>query len=188
MKINPDTRTVTLEPASKPCRLCYGRGRTIVPQPCPTNGRGPRGGKDGCRTCHGSKRHYDPAVTEVCGRCNGVSPDRHEDETRYDHLSFAAFRDLVEWRVVDATDTRFTQWGTLLGEHGAITTVVDYGAHTRMTDEELVAAVRDGRDSTQGVNVVSKDLVLCDAIVIARRQNGYSVRAVWDDLEPAAAA
>lgn len=187
MIIDPDTRTVALEPASQPCRGCYGRGRTLVAQPCPTNGRGPKGGKDGCRSCHGSKRHYDPAVTEVCARCGGVSPDRHEDETLYSTASFDEFRDAVEWRVVDATDTRFTEVGLCLAGRGTICTVGDYGDHKRLTDDELISSVRDRHDHTQWVIVVREaDLRLCDAVVIVRRANGYSVVPSWDAPVPVA--
>lgn len=182
MKINPD-RTVTLEANSQPCRRCYGRGTTVVTQPCPTDGRGPRGGKDGCRTCHGTMRHYDLAVTEVCVKCHGLDPRNHEDETLYDHLEISAFADLVAWRVVDATDTRFTELGLCVGARGTIVTVGDYGDHLSLTDDELVAHVRSSQSpsSTQGVVVVREDdMRLCDAVVIVRRRNGYAVMPVWD--------
>jgi hypothetical protein len=182
MKNDTDTLTATLEPASRPCRGCYGSGRTLTTLPCPTGGRGPKGGRDGCRTCHGSGRHWDPAVTEVCARCGGESPDRHEDETLYDHVRFSSFRHLVEWRVVDATDSRFTELGLCIGDRGAIMTVGDYGDHRRLTDDELVAAVRDRDDDTPWVFLVRKaDMRLCDAVVVVRRRNGYSVRPVWDN-------
>lgn len=182
MIIDTDTRTAALEPASRPCRGCYGTGRTLVAQPCPTNGRGPRGGKDGCRKCHGIGRHYDPAVTETCRTCGGIDPDRHDDETLYDHARFEQFRHLVEWKVVDATDTRFTTLGMCLAEGGSLMTVVDYGAHKRLTDDELAAAVRDRDDSTQWVNIVREaDMRLADAIVVVRRDNGYAVKPAWAD-------
>lgn len=188
MLIDPITRIATLEPKSRQCRLCYGRGRTIVPQPCPTNGRGARGGKDGCKTCHGSKQHYNSAITEVCGRCNGINPDKVEDETLYDHARFADFADLVAWRVVDATHTRFTELGLCLSGADAISTVGDYGAHLAKSDEALIAEVRTDRDWTQWVKVVRKtDLRLCDAIAIVRRRNGYSLIPVWDDAGEVAA-
>lgn len=188
MKIDPDTRTVTLEPRSQKCTRCWGTGTTVVPQPCPTNGRGPKGGKDGCRTCHGTKRHYDPTVRETCDTCGGVDPMHHEDETLYDHVSFDVFADLVEWRVTDATATRFTELGLCLAGRGVIVTVGDYGAHKRLTDAELIAEVRDRESSTQGVFVVRKDdMRLCDALTIVRRANGYSVVPTWDDAVVAAA-
>lgn len=186
MKIDTDTRTVTPEPSSRPCASCRGTGRTVVAQPCPTGGRGPRGGKDGCRTCHGTMRHYDPAVTRTCGRCGGVDPERHDDESLYDHVRFHQFRDLVEWRVVDAGDTRFTELGLCLAGRGSIMTVGDYGDHKRLTDDELIAAVRDRDDWTQWVTIVREaDMRLCDAVVIVRRSNGYNVRPTWDALVPA---
>lgn len=182
MKIDPATRTLTLE--RKPCGLCRGSGRSIVAQPCPTGGRGPRGGKDGCRTCHGTGSHYDRAVTETCRQCGGNDPLSHEAETVYDHLGFGEFRSLVEWKVVDATDTRFTELGMCLAPHGALYTCGDYGAHLDLDDDALIAAVKDRDDWTQAVKLVDGEtLRLCDAIAIVRRRNGYTVAPVWNDGE-----
>lgn len=182
MKINPD-RTVTPEPNSQPCGLCYGRGTTLVAIPCPTNGRGPRGGKDGCHRCHGTKRHYDPAVTEPCTQCHGINPDRHDDEDLFDHVRYSEFVDVVGWRVQDATDTRFTELGMCLAGRGSLATHVDYGDHMRLTDDELIAKVRSRNDSTQWVFLVREaDMRLCDAVVIVRRRNGYSLEPVWDTV------
>lgn len=182
MKIDPATRTLVLEKNTTACRSCRGGGTTVVHLPCPTNGRGPRGGKGGCRTCHGTGRHYDAAVRETCVRCNGIDPMHHDDDDLYDGVHLEVLAPLVEWRVVDATDTRFTGVGLCLPSRGSIMTVGDYGDHKRLTDDELVAKVSGDRGWTQWSQVTRKnDMRLCDAVVIVRRHNGYSVRPAWDD-------
>lgn len=183
MKINPDTLTLTLEQNTQPCGRCRGTGTVLAATPCPTNGRGPRGGKDGCSQCHGSKRHYTPSVTEVCPACNGINSLTADHDSLYDTVRFDEFATFVEWKVADATDTRFTDLGLALPSRGSIMTVGDYGDHKRLSDDELIASVRDDEHGrTQWVQVTRKeDLRLADAIVIVRRSNGYSVRPEWED-------
>lgn len=188
MNIDPITRIVTLEPNANQCTRCWGRGTVPTTFPCPTKGRGPRGGANGCRTCHGMMRHTDHDVRETCGKCGGIDPQHAEDENLYDTFDLAVIADLVEWRVVDETKTRFTELGACIGARGSIVTVVDYGAHRSLADAELVADVREHQHRAQGVNVIRKDdLRLCDAIAIVRRANGYNVIAVWDDAAEIAA-
>ena len=188
MYIDHATRILTLEPNANRCTRCWGSGSVPSTYPCPTGGRGPRGGVGGCRQCHGMMRHVDHDVRETCGKCHNVNPQACEDETLYDTVHLDLLADLVEWRVVDATNTRFTEVGACIGARGSIVTTVDYGAHKRLTDDELVAEVRDRNHSTQGVFVVrDEDMRIADAIAVVRRANGYNVIAVWDDAATAAA-
>lgn len=178
MKINPDTRIATLETNAKPCHRCFGRGEVPTYDPCPTNGNGPRGGLNGCKTCRGSKSHTNWDVKEVCPSCEGDNPMHATDETLYDFARYSQFRNLVEWVVRDDTNMAFTKIGTLIGS--GLGHTVDYGNHTRLTDEELIAKERDRDTTTQWVKIVRKDdMRLADRIVITRLANGYAMQAEW---------
>lgn len=178
MKINPDN-TVTLEQNTQPCRTCYGRGEVPTQEPCPTGGRGPRGGLNGCKKCHGIGRHTNFQVMAVCPSCEGNDPQHATDDSLYDFVRYEEFREAIEWVVRDATDMAFTQIGTLIGS--GLCHVVDYGDHRHLSDEELIAKERDKDSSTQWVKIVRKDdLRLADAIVITRLANGYAIAGRWD--------
>ena len=71
MKINQETRTLTLGKTS--CRNCReGSVPTKVDCPkCLGTGNGPRGGRRTCRPCHGFGTKYNQDVREVCPTCHG---------------------------------------------------------------------------------------------------------------------
>tara|TARA_R100000306_G_C4359353_1_gene134477 strand:+ start:1105 stop:1305 length:201 start_codon:yes stop_codon:yes gene_type:complete len=63
---------------------------------------------------------------------------------------------------------------------GSITSVTDYGEHTRLSDAELIAKVKDGNYYTQACKVVDKDNRFCDYLMIATNNSGYTVKAIWE--------
>src|SRR5437867_7847602 len=68
------------------CRQCWGRGTVATKARCPKcrgTGKGPRGGRNGCRDCHGFGTAYDQDQRVTCPTCDG-HPEGFEGETRYD--------------------------------------------------------------------------------------------------------
>jgi hypothetical protein len=189
VKIDPTTRIVTLEKNVKPCIQCHGRGTVPSRVPCPTFGRGPRGGKGGCRECgHRTwdHSHMNRDVQVPCPTCEGVNPDRFEDEDICAHIRYSMFRDLVRWEVIDDDGVGLSYVHQNLGVRGALSTVTDYGRSWERPVEELVEDVSKPENMTQVTFIVRKDdMRLCDRIIIYRVANGYFVFPDWDKTEVA---
>lgn len=170
---------------------CYGcmpsgSGRVPIRVTCPTcNGtqRGARGGRrthagTGCKTCIDGTV-YSKTEFRPCSRCKGTGLDSEDYCSR---IPMEVWRDL-EFRVIRSNRSQSMN-EALLGV-GCCWSTTDYGDHKRMSDEELIAKVRDDRSgATQATNVVRSkdDLRIADAIGIFCNDNGYSVRAIFDDL------
>lgn len=137
---------------------------------CKGTMRGKRGGKNGCKTCYGGKVH-DFVNKVTCQGCNGTYQRK---ASRYSQLPKDIFRSL-RFEVGKHTGNQdFNQ--AYLGA-GYITTVTDYGRSAGMTDEQLIAEVREDKGWLQALNVLDKDERICKAVVISRNSNGYSAKA-----------
>jgi hypothetical protein len=185
VKINPTTRVVELERGVKPCVSCAGSGLVPSMVPCPTGGRGPRGGAGGCKVCgwrtwDHSHHNFDVLVT--CSTCDGVNSDRFHDEDICAHIRYSEFRDLVRWEVVDGdAGDRLSETHQLLGVRGCLVTCTDYGRSWERPVEELLEDVSKPENMTQVTFIVRKDdMRLCDRIIIYRVANGYFVFPDWD--------
>lgn len=207
MIFDPITRTVTLEPsAARTCYFCH-EGTQPLRVPCPTGGRGPRGGRDGCRTCHGSGTHFDQSQRVPCPRCDGTGIV-HEQERSTDRVPDAWLTGEHVTRECRVLTREMPQAVSLLG-HGCVGgACVDYG---RTYDRVREAVRDDGRSDAarvralhelerslaadpeylrmlhhvQACNVV-RDGRLCDRLVLAVWPQGYGWVAQWEGaLQPA---
>ena len=171
------------------CSCTYRETPGLMPKsiPCPTckgTGNGIRGGRGGCRKCHGLRWTYSDTETVTCSRCNGtaVIPETSCDTMpaeMYLALPFKVYRHNRE----------LTYGENLLG-WGCVYSCTDYGRAYGATDEAVLAEVR-GKDHTwvQLCKVANKDLELCDHVGVFIAHNGYSVRPVYraDGLDAIAA-
>lgn len=170
---------------------CYGcmpsgSGKFPVRATCPTcNGtqRGPKGGRrthagTGCKTCIDGTVNSKTDFRD-CGRCKGTGLD---DEDYLSRIPIEVWRGF-EFRVFRSN--RQQSMNEALIGIGCCWSTTDYGRHQSQSDEELIAEIRDSsHGSIQATNIVRSkhDLRIADAIGIFCSDNGYSVRAIFDDL------
>jgi hypothetical protein len=170
------------------CTACSfnqpGTMSTVLP--CPTNGKGPKGGRDGCRTCHGSRRHYDHETRVPCSQCGGAY-ERAAVETFTDSAPREAILTLAETLTVVRQDRAGT-WNEAYLGIGSLWSCSDYGRAWERPDEELVAEIRE-RLTTERVQAckivqpyerVDTDARLVDRLVIVLHRDGYLIVAVTD--------
>lgn len=163
------------------CRRCWGEGTVAKRQACPKchgTGNGPRGGHGGCRTCYGSGARYDHNVQETCPTCEGVNSKAFEAEDICDRISDDDWR-AFEFRVYRSN--RPQTWGEAYMGAGVFS-CTDYGVHKELSDDALIADVRERAGSVQAIKVADKDtLKVADHIGIFTNHNGYSVIAVHEE-------
>lgn len=183
MQYLPDTRVLTL--GLKPCTACFGRGTGPTILPCPTNGRGPRGGARGCRTCNGFGRHYDHDTPVPCDRCHGEPADK-EPETFYDSAPVEALEALIPTLKVARVDRGGT-WNEAHLGMGALWSITDYGrAWNRDDDDALIADIAEKlrKDRVQAINIVQPfdradtAATLVEQLTIVLHRDGYKLIAM----------
>lgn len=182
MIFDHNERTLTLD--MKDCTTCYGRGDVSTALPCPTGGKGPRGGANGCRTCHGFGNHYDHENRVPCKNCQG-EPARKSPETFYDSVSQEVLMAMLPLTVV-RQDRAGTWIEYNLGALDAVWSTTDYGRSWDLTDEEVAEQVAEKlrtERGVQGVKILHKfereDQVarLKDKFVVVLHRSGYNVVA-----------
>jgi RecJ-like exonuclease len=164
------------------CRSCVG-GEVATRIDCPKcdgTGNGPRGGKRSCKECFGNGRKFTWDKVDTCPKCNGNYVDA-DMETPYDSLK--DYSDIP--KVVIRSPKRVMSW---MEEHigAGLYSVVDYGRHESMTDDELIEReFADKRSTIQGIKIIRSkdDLRVCDQIAILTADNGYSVVPVFEEKE-----
>lgn len=146
---------------------------------CKGTGKGIRGGRDGCKNCHGGGRVLTDKDPLVCKTCQGDYKD-HRSEDVYDYAPVDILLS-IPVRVVHKQRTQ--SWAEQYIGLG-LYSCTDYGRYKDMSDEELIAHVRSGNSfrRTQALNIADKDKdnKLCDYVAIVTADNGYSVIGVWD--------
>ena len=170
-----DGKKVTLEMVS--CTWCHGTGTAAALVLCPNcegTGRGPRGGENGCRKCNGMRKVYSHTLTETCTSCNGAG---QVPETNCDTMP-AEWWSAFDFRVY--RQDRAQTYNEYLLAHGCVYSCTDYGAAAGMSDDAIIAKVKDEERFTQLTKVANKDNILCNHIGIFINRDGYSVRAVYD--------
>jgi len=167
------------------CKHCWGQGTVATREPCPAcrgTGRGRRGGRGGCKECQGGKYRWNQDKRTVCPGCQGVDSAIAEEATVYDGLPRAVWESLA-FRVTSRQRALHWVEGCL---GGGIHTVLDYGQHRSLSDEELIAEVRDG-GCPQICKVAREEpdgtVRLCDYVLITRMVDGYRVDGAWDANE-----
>ena len=166
---------VVLETKACSCTWRGTPGLVAKTIPCPTckgTGRGPKGGVNGCRKCHGFRTTYSDTENVTCSGCNGTaivpenSCDTMPDEM-YLALPFKVYR-----------HNRLLTYGESLLGWGCVYSCEDYGRSFKATDESVITDVRS-HGHVQLCKVVNKELELCDHVGIFIAANGYSVRPVY---------
>jgi hypothetical protein len=171
----------------KNCRSCRnGEVATKVDCPkCNGTGKGPRGGKNGCRTCHGSRVHWDWINTQTCPKCEG-NYEGFESETPYDHI-YIEKNDLPVKVIRDYVKRQMSFAEMYIGM--GLFSCTDYGRHKNQNDEELIESAfhfdEKGTFWTQGIKLIrdNKDLRICDHLAIVVGDQGYSVLPVFEEDE-----
>lgn len=184
MLFNQETMTLTRQACE--CRSCRGTGTQLKALACPQcdgTGKGPRGGRGGCRKCHGHGTHYSPNHTETCSACEG-KPEDASYETWCDKAPVEAARSMP---MVVVRLNRLNTFNEAYFGHGTLWSCTDYGAANSQTDDELVARVRESLTMpVQAIKIVrgyerdAEVLPLHDILVISVTRDGYAVRAFSD--------
>jgi hypothetical protein len=162
------------------CSGCSGTG-TIQPRKrCPKYGHRMRGKP--CPHCGSTRKDNHGYIEDgpriTCTKCDG---SLLEDEDRFSYLPWATVIAAVPV-VVQRSNRRASFNEEYIG-YGIIQGCVDYGKSAKMTDEELIASVKDTdrTSSTQGAHISDKSGRVCDRIVVACHDNGYSLVAAFDE-------
>lgn len=170
-KVIPTTRACWCEdgtvPGRKACETCHGTGR------------GKRGGKGGCRQCHGFKTQADFANRVPCDRCDGT---QRVEETLYDYMPDEL------WKALDFKiyrQDRAISWNESHLGAGCVFSCCDYGRNWKANDPAALIAEVKEKGSHQAITIAKRDGTLCHHVGIFVNRDGYSVRAVFAD-DPAA--
>lgn len=168
------------------CHWCDGSGLRAGNKSCPTcngSGRGPRGGKGKCRSCFGRGITPDFANLVECELCHGT---KIQPEDRYDFLPEAIWKQLP-FKVLrrDRDMSWAEQYLGMMARDSEVFhnvySVMDYGEHRNLSDEALIAKVRDcsSASSHQASKVVNKDMTFCSFVAIITSNQGYTVAGIW---------
>ena len=150
------------EPGRKPCHKCNGTART----------KGGKG-KGACRHClNGTEVDTTQRVPCAWG-CKGT---HYIPATRCSYMPDAIFQSLTF--KVYRSERPQTINERLLGS-GMVYSCTDYGDHKQMTDDELIAKVKQ-TTSVQATKISDKDDNVAEHIGIFTNQYGYSVIPVFN--------
>lgn len=172
MKLNYSDRSVTLETrecycqngkiaGKKPCGKCHGTGRT-------------KGGlgKGSCTQCHGYKTQPDFVNLVTCIRCKGTClvPETETDYIPKDWLGRLPIKVF-----------RSNRQMTLAEQHlgAGLYSCVDYGAHQKLTDEQIITTVTEHSSSTQLCKVYTREKGFATGLAVICGDQGYSVIPTW---------
>lgn len=200
MKYDATTRTLRLEP--KDCTTCaYGAGGrgeytgSKICEVCNGTGRGPRGGRGGCRSCYNGRQHdFDNPI--VCPSCNGTWQGAAM-ENFCDRPPAEAVESIPMFFIALGRDNTWNE--NYLGL-GTIYSCTDYGTRfltwagqpdKDAADDVAQALMMEAREHfakevPQATKVLKKyergDKVatLHDALIFVLTQTGYNVRAMSD--------
>lgn len=164
------------------CWRCNGKKEVIQNVLCPEWNHKVRGRLGGtCPHCGAKNRHSHQTVgqeTVVCPTCEGAGIIM-EDLYFYMRRGFFSSLEFKVFRDVDRSPSYNEQY---LG-HKIVAGVTDYGRCHKMTDEQLVDKVRNDAGYNQYTKVVDKDDFICRFVGIFVHNQGYTIRAIWDDEE-----
>jgi DnaJ-class molecular chaperone len=181
----------------KDCSACsyfnpQGKQPKMKWKQCPKcEGTGKRGsGK--CRECSpryygaqanpGLVRYFDHDDLEACSKCGGNYANR-ENENLSDNLPSSAWWG-IPIEVLGSGNRPMTAAEQLFG--AGIYTIIDYGAHKKSTDDEMIEYMRDqlitNKIRVQASKTVRSkdDLTFCSGLAILRADQGFSVVPHWN--------
>lgn len=177
-----DVRRRTLTLGRHACRRCV-KGKVSTPRTCRRclgDGKGPRGGANGCRMCSGNGITYDHVNRSTCDECGG----------EYEEADPERWTDRVPVRAMELipiTVVRVGRSNTFNEDYlgfGYLYSATDYGQAAGMDDDDLIEKVRAHlmADPPQGTKVVGdvgeQRRKIADRLVVTVTRNGYSVKAV----------
>lgn len=153
-----------------PCISCDGKGQVNEILDCPNDRMKMRGQK--CPHCGTTNCHHSFISTgkmRPCGYCDGAGKkmeDRCDSipDEMWKALKFKVYR----------TNQHTTFNDAYLG-FGSVWSCMDYGRHMEMTDDELIAKVRDEGNYIQAIKIINEDGTICDHIGIVCKDQGYVV-------------
>jgi len=150
---------------------------------CNGTGNGPRGGKKGCRNCHGFGDAWDHVNTLVCNKCDGEYVNA-ELETPYNFMHL--YQDDIAIKVVrDYQERAMSFEESYLG--AGLFSCTDYGRHKNQADDELIESAfhfeSTGFHSTQGIKLIKdkNNLSICNYLAIVTADQGYSVIPIFEE-------
>jgi hypothetical protein len=178
-----DDNTITL--TTHDCVMCKhapGKEREVVDSKCGTcngTGRGPRGGKRGCKTCAGSGRDWVNTGRIIdCRACKGTTqvPDDRCTTIPSEVWEKIPFKYQV---VRESRSATFNE--SYLGM-GMLYSVIDYGRAWDNPDDEAFLKNEKSRmgNNVQLLNVWTEEKGLADRLVLVITHNGYYVVAQWN--------
>jgi hypothetical protein len=179
MKIDLDARRVAFEMTD--CASCAGRGTNFGRKPCPkchgTNRTKGGKGKGQCRYCFGGTV-VDKDKRVTCKACGGSGQRK---ETRFDPCDALNVFPIKVYR----QDRGISFNESYLGLD-CISSCTDYGAAwERDNDAELIENVKGDR-YVQACRIVKEDGTLADHIGVFVNRGGYSIRAIFGDVDAVA--
>lgn len=164
----------------KNCNCTEGKraGRVTCPT-CKGTGKGKRGKPRGCQGgCFGDGQKWSWENPITCTNCNGNYVG-FEEEDRYDYVPDSIWKGL-EFKVYRHARA-LTGNESLLGI-GCVFSCTDYGDAWKANDDAaLIAHVRES-SGHQATKVTKEDGTVCSHVGIFVCPGGYSVRAVFDDV------
>ena len=179
-----DNGRIVLE--TRACSDCHGEITKQYYRSCPRYGRAVKdlpGRK--CPDCGATNKHGHTSLPDgapqTCKSCHGSGV---QAETATDYLPYGLWPALT-FRVYRSN--RQQTYNEYLLAFGCVYAVTDYGDHAKLTDEQLIAKVRDDKTTCcQACSITRsyEDLTVCDHIGIFCSNNGYSVRKVFVDAPP----
>lgn len=153
------------------CEKCKGTGKR-------GNGR--------CRNCNdrdgyypwgkipGHVVKYDHNKRVKCRTCDGVHHNTQAENWTDDvDVSFLPVEVLRTRRVQDWVESHIG---------AGVYTIIDYGRHKTMSDEEIIAPVVKELKDVQACKVVNnkEELRICDKIIVITADGGYSAIPYWE--------
>ena len=128
-----------------------------------------------CPLCKATTKNHNYllGLFKTCVRCRGTTI---RPETIYDYLPAGLFSSL-NFNVSRGANESLTLIEGLLGLN-SIVSVMDYGAHHKLTDDGLIEKVRALAGSIQAINIVIRPTLEVGRITIISKKDGYVVKAL----------
>lgn len=195
MRLDRTNRCVIYD--RKPCHCASPwmphPGTQPTRRPCPTcngTGRGKRGGRYGCKTCHGSGTVWDQENRVTCTSCNGDYAAA-QSEGYCDRVPRPLVEEVLSLIPIEVVRTnRGNSWNESHLGHGCIYSCTDYGAMAGHTDAEIRLLTRTElvQRPPQALHFFHRETGrLVSAVAVLLTHDGYSVRSVFSSVEDTSA-